>query len=1386
MPDRERRPADPLLLLPLRLEYRVVELGEEVRLGTTPAGARGPVRDGSGPVTVSALGSRSPLRFDDTKMDRRKIWIRWLPDEPFAHEGVARPTSDEQAAVAQFVAAVEQAGAVWFDTENPEVAAAWQALAGEVGVSRAVHLMRSRGAPPDTDLEEAIGRIVGLPARVSVFGLIDTSLVHIATGGPIIDELRYTPAALGAGSWLTSFPDAIAAGMGVEVIDPDLVTAALDADWVIAAGAREGDATHILESYLRDAVANGNFELLEQDAPTNNSDGVRTSYDPSSRDPLAALYAATHAERRAPTGTTDAEVLATALGVDAGIVRSALGAGRDGVGHAHAMANALLPGLVNVLFSWMSELRVGSRELIDFLSAYLSARGPLPAIRLDAQPFGILPIVAPAQVTAPAGMVESRRRAFGFVSKLGSTGVEALADVALQQPVIEPGATDNRERLDQILRLNAVAKRIDVLDAASEDPKRRAMRCPLVEGPDHAPADYLQVLVSTPLPELSDPDQTDSHQPLLYRLLRLSLERTAAQLPPSLRQLSLARMVESAPPADKPWLSALLAAFDRLRGLRRDQLEVLMMEVIDLLHHRSDAWITATATARLADQRTQAPTGLQVGYYGLLGKLRPDSATGSTGGYIQTPTIDQATTAALLRSAGRRHGDTSAFDINLSSRRVRRALSLIDLLREGLSPREVLGYRAERWLHDQAEDLLIHELRARYPLPHGEGSNVDQERLMDGLAVAEGSDDDLSGLGQEQLDTVRRLRAQLGDDLDAMSDLTVAEAVHQMALGNTGAANAWINVLSGEPVPARAAFVATRRDGRGSTHRYSLVLDPRVMPGDHPREIVEPAVGRLAERLLDGFGSCSVSVSVPRRGGGPALTRHLRLRADLGMRPVDLVVGGRNEVMLRARHHMVRLWQTRPAVQAELGAPPPAELVTHINQVQPITVDLDHGTPSAETLCATARRIGQLVGEGRGLEATDVNAAMPPDERLDEAEIVEAMSASIAALASRAEKLSVQLTTLSADLTGALDRLRLAAAEAERLGQAGAPEPQMEAARDELSDARKMLESALLHSSWFGLPEALLPFSTEHLVLGGAANDHIRRFEAISALLDSKRAGIDAALALASPAPTTQRQAEQLRSRLIAALQATCDGQGLAVLPPFRKQSQTSPTLQAVPDIASELAPHLVLRPRMRTLAWLVDHDPRQRAWRSTEDATADADGPAAGDSIRTEDERPRSHHFGVYVGLDNGILGSGNNTHYCGLVVDEWSEFRPSMIQKTGMAINYDAPQAEPPHTLLLGVAPNDDHDEWTDDSAAHLVAEAIRLMQHRALPATEASRRQYFGALFNVVPPAGSGRRRIPTINYRLTQSLDALANLVEPVDRIPTETKTVHALIERRHGA
>src|SRR5262247_24573 len=77
--------------------------------------------------------------------------------ESFACKGIAPPSKVEQEELARFLAVLS--GRSWHDPTDRDASAAWQHFAAVVGPYRAIHLMRSRDAPPAARFEEDIGRI---------------------------------------------------------------------------------------------------------------------------------------------------------------------------------------------------------------------------------------------------------------------------------------------------------------------------------------------------------------------------------------------------------------------------------------------------------------------------------------------------------------------------------------------------------------------------------------------------------------------------------------------------------------------------------------------------------------------------------------------------------------------------------------------------------------------------------------------------------------------------------------------------------------------------------------------------------------------------------------------------------------------------------------------------------------------------------------------------------------------------------------------------------------------------------------------------------------------------------------------------------------------------
>ncbi|GGT74222.1 hypothetical protein [Streptomyces lateritius] len=317
-------------------------------------------------------------------------------------------------------------------------------------------------------------------------------------------------------------------------------------------------------------------------------------------------------------------------------------------------------------------------------------------------------------------------------------------------------------------------------------------------------------------------------------------------------------------------------------------MERLLGECLDLVSHRLDAWIGSLATARLHALRGRRPTGVQLGAYGWVENLTPLSAPRSRG-WVLAPSLPQAATAAVLHSGNLSHpGDAGAFAVDLSSRRMRVAMTVLDGVAQGQSLGALLGYRLERRLHDERElahtplelDRFIAPLRAKWSVQTVQHPGTEAKEFIgvhdvtDGARLAEVPADDvvsyLNATGAEAT-AVRRHLAALRDDLDAVGDLLLAESVHQLTQGNPDRAGATLDSLAagGQP-PPRPQVLDTPRRGIPVNHRVLVVVpegSPRAAGWDGAEQTARPRAD--AEPLLDTWAGHQLGA-----------TQRIRLRAE--------------------------------------------------------------------------------------------------------------------------------------------------------------------------------------------------------------------------------------------------------------------------------------------------------------------------------------------------------------------------------------------------------------------------------------------------------------------------------------------------------------------------
>ena len=400
--------------------------------------------------------------------------------------------------------------------------------------------------------------------------------------------------------------------------------------------------------------------------------------------------------------------------------------------------------------------------------------------------------------------------------------------------------------------------------------------------------------------------------------------------------------------------AAQVAALKTLATASTAQLERLFAEHMDICAYRYDAWLLGLVSEHIAAQRAvaagndQGRAGLYLGAYAWVEDLKPSAqpltpapippdlaasfpgaeplATDPAGGgYIHAPSIPHADAAAVLRSGyiaslgqpGDAQGHPDTLAVNLSSDRVRTALSLIEGVRNGQRLGALLGYRFERGLHDDhglAEvDKFIYPLRKAFPLaadalastktdPTVPIEAIEARNVLDGKKLVDRVQSTgnpiypygLTGLpavkNKDEQDALNAETLALLDAYDAVADLALAEGVYQAVQGNYDRVASTLEAYTTGNFPPEPQVVQTPPSGINLTHRFAVQFTPGLAApaGATPRAQAEPAVDEWLGRMLPPLNTigCTVEWTDPVTAGPQHVVVTI---ADLGLRPLDLL-----------------------------------------------------------------------------------------------------------------------------------------------------------------------------------------------------------------------------------------------------------------------------------------------------------------------------------------------------------------------------------------------------------------------------------------------------------------------------------------------------------------
>lgn len=835
-------------------------------------------------------------------------------------------------------------------------------------------------------------------------------------------------------------------------------------------------------------------------------------------------------------------------------------------------------------------------------------------------------------------------------------------------------------------------------------------------------------------------------------------------------------------------LVSMLNALQGLAGLPTARLERAFAEHLDLCSYRLDAWQTACFAKRLDSLRqlTGAPDtppdslrqkGIYLGAYGWLEDLRPApplqkaDTTGiptslhdpqadgdlfeqpENGGFIHAPSLNHAVAAAVLRSAYLTHFDPQnpeQIAVNLSSARVRTALDFLEGVRNGQELGALLGYQLERGLHDRYNDLTLNQyitnFRGRYPLvadkitPDPSSSPIETKEarnVLDGYALAEAAilreprlpyPYDVPGLpdpNSPQAASIQKEVTRLGDSLDAVADLLLAESVYQMAQGNFERSGASLQTLAQGGMPPDPEIAKTSRSGMAIQQRVTLHLNPLSAAAFWPgtptqRARVEPGLNRwLGERLP---APDRITFQASRGGNAPA-EHNL---SGLGLQPVDLVLLAGDELSGQETELEKRLaYQIRKAqnndsleIQFEFMAKPASP-----------------GAFSLFELLPLLKRLRNLVTTARPLSAIDLS--LLSEVNTDPAKSLNPQGYDLSDLNTRLQSASSQFKT-------AVDALATAV-------------PVDAAQKPVLSSIHPdAVRNALLALADFGLPDAV-PVS--------AAGDTpaIRQSLAEQGLrvLNAARQRQATANAALAGAGNTNLPAEQRFRGYRAAAQAIF-GPSFNLIPRFHPANAAE--LQAAaafrdrpPDQgltrfhkdnpllvdewlqgAARVRPALANLEQILILSELVASPsaalkPLQLPFRGSDHWMGVEYPPEQGGGFSPQGE------FVSFVQ----VLPGGSfdpNAAQSGLLVDEWSEVTPGETETTGIAVHYNQPNSHPPQTLILAVTP-EITGKWTWDKLEGILNDTLERAKQRAVEPDQLERTA-FGQLLPAVISAVSSR--------------------------------------------
>ncbi|GGI03574.1 hypothetical protein [Egicoccus halophilus] len=748
-------------------------------------------------------------------------------------------------------------------------------------------------------------------------------------------------------------------------------------------------------------------------------------------------------------------------------------------------------------------------------------------------------------------------------------------------------------------------------------------------------------------------------------------------------------------------------SLEALVGAPTKALHDTTADVLDAVSHRFDAWETSLATRRLHAQRDTGVAGLHVGAYGWVENLRPAAGPVSHG-FVHAPSVPHAATAAVLRSGHLARRDPAAAEataIDLSSRRVRTAMKLVDGLRQGQPLGALLGYQFERALRDRDVELVeyVLDIRREHPLgadtdpraPRGPVATTAVRNVVNGAELAELDDAgrqrllDRAGVDAAHRPALIEEIDRLGDALDALGDLLLSESVFQMVAGNADRAAAAMSALDRQQLPPDIQVARTPSAATGVDHHLLLVLDDTTPPAGWSglsdlRARVAPRVNAWVGHALGDPTRYHLAADVLDADGEVLATITVGLE-ELGLSPLSTVLAA------------VRGGPEGSELQGHLAA----RLTTAVTDERAVGLRAHDGpAPGGPSdamgltdLVLLARRLADLLGSARSLAPEDLAGQDAGDdpagwEAKDVAEVQTRADVAAAFVADLAGVTDVGSLTIS--------QLRSRRRQGVELGIR-----ETQALEDDRDGLRAQVEAAVeIARSLQARHDEVVATFTAHqaeVATGGgevSALEQVRfHTTRIQTLL-----GDDVPVVV----PVTTRGEARGRFALAAGDPALVDDEPFAPTEFLLAHARVRPSVGRLWDVFGQAE---LFGTGVDATQLVIGQTPHRPGTPWVGRRLGPADGaplPTTSWLLHRRAEEGARHELPERLHA---------------LVIDQWHELVPSTERTTGVAVHHDAPGARPPQAILLAVPPDPDAAHWRLDVLLDVVGDTIELARMRTL---------------------------------------------------------------------